>query len=118
MHRLPILTLDLLAHLVCDHSTLVLFSHPIPALLVHPLSAIILRTHHQSLPLTRTPIHRLHDINQLLLIANRKIDFIIIPRAKVNLHVPVAPEKHDRARVVDFVHGVEVGDLLYIVSCC
>lgn len=82
-------------------------------LLVCPLRRIIPRTNNQALALARPTIHGLQDINQLLLGANRKVDLVVISRAKVDLHVLVAPEEHDSARIIDFVHGVEVWDLLF-----
>jgi hypothetical protein len=78
--------------------------------LVKPLSAIILRTHRQPFPFTRRLIRHLHDIHQFLLIRNRKVNLVVVPRAKIDLDVFVAPEKHDRACVVQLVHCVEVWD--------
>jgi hypothetical protein len=78
--------------------------------LIKPLGRIIFRTDRQPLPLTRRFIRDLHNIHQLLLILNCKVDLVIIARAEIDLDVLVAPEKHDCAWVVDFVHGVEVGN--------
>jgi len=85
---------------------------PFSLRLIRPFSRVVPRTNNKSLALARSPIYRLQYINQLLLRPNRKVDLVVIARAKVNLHMLVSPEEHDGAGIVDFVHGVEVGDLL------
>jgi hypothetical protein len=54
---------------------------------IQPLSGVVLGRHHEPLTLARAPVHRLDDIDQLLLTINSKVDLIIIPRAKVDLDV-------------------------------
>jgi hypothetical protein len=80
--------------------------------LVTPLGRIILWTNRQPLALASGLVRHLDDINQLLLVVDFEVDLVVVARAKVDLDVLVAPEEHDRARVVQLVHGVEVGHAL------
>jgi hypothetical protein len=80
--------------------------------LVCPFSRVIPRTNNEPLAFARAPIDCFEYVNQLLLSADGKVDLVVVARAKVDLHVFVAPEEHDSTRIVDFVHGVEVWNLL------
>ena len=79
--------------------------------LVSVLGGIVLGGYHQTSPLARPRKHRLHDIDELLLVVHGPVDFVIVARAEVDHDVLVAKEKHHRAWVVQLVHSVEVGHL-------
>ena len=49
-----------------------------------------------------------------MLIVHGPVNLIVVTRSEVNHYVFVSEEKHDRAWVIELIHGVEVRDLLYI----
>ena len=71
---------------------------------------LTLRTHDQTLALGRPSVHRLNDINKLLLIFYQKVDLVVVTRAQIAQDVFIAVEKHDAELVDKFVHGVEILD--------
>jgi hypothetical protein len=73
-----------------------------------------LRTHNQAPPLLGATIDGLNYINQLLLILQHPIQLIIIARAEITHHVFIAEEKHQRHRVVQLVHLLEVRHLVEV----
>jgi hypothetical protein len=77
---------------------------------------LTLRTDHQPPPLLSSPIDRLDDVDQLLLILQHPVEFIIVPRPEIAHHVLVAEEEHERHRVVEFVHLLEVWHLIEIAD--
>lgn len=91
-------------------------THPPPPPLVPIPRRIILRTNHQTPPLLRPPINRLNDINQLLLILQHPVQLVVVSRPKITHHVLVAEEEHHRARIVQLVHGLEVGHLVQVAE--
>lgn len=52
---------------------------------IHPFRRIILRRHRETLSLTRTPVHNLDDIDELLLVADLEIEFVVVASAEVDL---------------------------------
>jgi hypothetical protein len=82
---------------------------PLPRIaLIKPLCRIILWAYRQSFPFTRCLIRDLHDVNQLLLFCDCKINLIVVACAKVDLNMLVAPEKHDGTWIIELIHGVEI----------
>ena len=77
---------------------------------------IILRTNHQTPPLLRAPINRLNNINKLLLILQHPIQLVIISCPEIAHHVFVAEEEHDGTRVVELVHGFEIGNFIEVAE--
>lgn len=73
---------------------------------------ITLWTNDQPPPLFRPSINCLDDINQLLLILQHPVQLVVVARAEIAHHVFVAEEKHERDRVVEFVHLFEIGHLI------
>ena len=52
-----------------------------------------------------------YDINELLLVLNGPVDFVVVTCSQVNHYVLVSVKEHYCAGVVQFVHLVEVGYL-------
>lgn len=78
------------------------------------------RTDNQTSSLLRPAVDSLDNVNQLLLILQHPIQLIIVARAKIAHHVFVSEEEHERHRVVEFVHLLEVGHLIeiaYVENC-
>ena len=73
--------------------------------------AVILRADHQTSALLRSPVNRLNDVNELLLVLQHPVELVVVTGAEIAHHVLVAEEEEDRARVVELVHGVEIRDL-------
>lgn len=78
--------------------------------------AVILRTHDQTPPLLRTLVHRLQDVDDFLLVLQHPIQFVVITRPKITHHMFIPKEEHDGARVVEFVHLLEIGHLVQIAE--
>ena len=87
-----------------------------PIFLVPIPSTVVLRRHNQTSTLLRPPIYRLNDINKLLLILQHPVQLVIISRSKITHHVFVTEEEHDSARIVQLVHGLEIGDFVEIAE--
>src|SRR5690242_10604599 len=96
-----------------DEPDLQTSSHPAKHLVSIP-RRVILRADDQTPPLLRAAINRLDNINQLLLILEHPIQLVVVSRAEIAHHVLVAEEEHDRARVVELVHGLEVWDFVEV----
>jgi hypothetical protein len=77
---------------------------------------VVLGTDDQTTSLLGTSVHRLEDINELLLVLKNPFDLIIVTGAQIDHHVLVSEEEHERTRVVKFVHLVEVGDLVDVAE--
>ncbi len=75
-----------------------------------------LRTDHQTSPLLCTTIDSLNDINQLLLILQYPVELIVVSRPEIAHHVLVAEEEHERHWIVQFIHLLEVRDLVKIAN--
>lgn len=73
--------------------------------------AVILRTDHQASALLSAPEHRLKDVDELLLVVQHPVQFVVVSGAEIAHDVFVAEEEHDCAGVVQLVHCVEIGDL-------
>ena len=93
----------------CDFSTSVYTTSSVSI-----SGAVILRTDHQSPALFSSAICRLNDIDLLILIFDHKVLFIVIARAKVHHNVLVPVEEHNRHRIIDLIHLVEVLHLVDI----
>ena len=78
---------------------------------VSVLGGVILGRHDETAPLPRTPVHRLNNVHQLLLILHGPVDLVVVPRPQIDHDVLVAEEEHDGAGVVEFVHLVKVRHL-------
>eukprot|EP00306_Pavlova_sp_CCMP459_P021172 CAMPEP_0185541328 /NCGR_PEP_ID=MMETSP1381-20130426/1892_1 /TAXON_ID=298111 /ORGANISM="Pavlova sp., Strain CCMP459" /LENGTH=184 /DNA_ID=CAMNT_0028153231 /DNA_START=988 /DNA_END=1543 /DNA_ORIENTATION=- len=66
---------------------------------------------HETASFARTPVDGLDDVDHLLLVCQGPVDLVVVTRAQVDHDMLVPEEEHDSARVVEFVHGVEVGHL-------
>lgn len=44
------------------------------------------------------------NVDEVLLVFNDKVDFVVVAGAEIDHHVLVAPEEHHGAGVVEFVH--------------
>ena len=69
---------------------------------------VVLRRHHKALALASAAIDDLEDVDELLLVCEVEVQLIVVARAEIAHHVPVAEEEHHRDRVVELVHLVEV----------
>lgn len=77
---------------------------------------VVLRTHNQTSALLRTLVHRLQDIDNLLLVFQHPIQLVVVTRPEITHHMFIPKEEHDGARVVEFVHLLEVGHLVQIAE--
>ena len=100
----------------CRHNRTITVWPISPSHLVSISSRVILRTNNQTPTLLRTPINSLDDINQLLLILKHPIQFVVVSRSEITHHVLVAEEEHDGHGIVEFVHLVEIGDLVEVAD--
>ena len=77
---------------------------------------VILRTNNKPTTLPGTLVDCLNNVNKLLLVFQQPIHLVVISRAKIAHHMLVAVEEHDRKRVVQLVHCIEVGHLVEITQ--
>jgi hypothetical protein len=77
--------------------------------LVSVSSRVVLRADDKTTTLFRSLVDGLNDINQLLLVFQHPVEFVVVTRSEIAHHVFVAEEEHDGHRVVEFVHLLEVG---------
>jgi len=80
------------------------------------VSVLTLRANDQTPPLLRALVDRLDDVDQLLLVLEHPIELVVVTGPEVAHHVLVAVEEHDRHRIVQLVHDVEVGDLIDVAQ--
>lgn len=73
--------------------------------------AVVLRADHQTSALLRSPVNRLDNVNEFLLILQHPVELVVVTGAEIAHHVLVAEEEEDGAGVVQLVHGIEIGDL-------
>lgn len=64
---------------------------------------IVLGTNNQTAAFLRTPIDRLDDIDQLLLVLQHPVQLVVVAGTKIAHHVFIAEEEHDGHRVVQLV---------------
>lgn len=77
---------------------------------------VVLGTDDQTASLLGTSVHRLENVNKLLLIFEHPFDFVVVTGSQIDHHVLVSEEEHERARVVELVHLVEVGHLVDVAE--
>ena len=58
----------------------------------------------------------LDDVDEFLLVLEDPVEFVVVAGAEVTHHVFVAKEEHESDRVVEFVHLLEVGDLVEVTN--
>ncbi|CAN8003102.1 unnamed protein product, partial [Ixodes hexagonus] len=75
------------------------------------LGRVVLWRDDETASLARPPVHRLDNVHHLLLVLQGPVDLVVVARAQVDHDVLVAEEEHDRARVVQLIHLVEVRHL-------
>ena len=73
------------------------------ARLVAVFGRVVFGRDHQSPALPRTAIHGLNNVNELVRVIERPIDFVVISRSEINHDVLVSEEEHDRARIIQLV---------------
>lgn len=74
-------------------------------------SAVIFGTDHQTPTLLGPLENRLNNVNELLLVLQDPVELVVVASTEIAHDVLVAEEEHYCARIVQFVHGVEVGNL-------
>lgn len=79
--------------------------------------AIVLRADYQTSALLGAPEHSLKDVDELLLIVQHPVQFVVVSGTEIAHYVLVAEEEHDGAGVVQLVHGVEIRDLRLLRAC-
>lgn len=77
---------------------------------------LTLGTDDQTTTLLRALVDGLDDVDQLLLVLQYPIQLVVVTRSKITHHVFIAVEEHDRHRIVELVHGVEIGDLVDVAQ--
>jgi len=75
---------------------------------------VIFRADYQSPALFSSTIDGLYNVNEFLLVLQHPIQLVVVPSSKIAHHMLVPKEKHNRYRVVQFIHLLEVGDLVEI----
>jgi len=84
--------------------------------LVSISSGIILWTDDQTSALLCASINGLDDVDQLLFILQNPVKLVIVTGTEIAHHVFVAEEKHYGDGVVEFIHLLEVWDLVEITD--
>jgi hypothetical protein len=82
--------------------------------LISVSSRVIFRTNNQTTTLLSASIDGLDDIDQLLLVLQNPVQLVVVTSAEIAHHVFVAEEEHQGDWVVDFVHLLEVRNLVEI----
>jgi hypothetical protein len=77
---------------------------------------IVLGRNHQTPPLLRTLVDCLDNVDELLLVFQHPIEFVVVAGAKIAHHVLVAEEEHQGDGVVEFIHLLEVGNLVEVAD--
>lgn len=77
---------------------------------------VVLGTDDQTTSLLGTSVHRLEDIDELLLVFENPLDLVVVTSTQIDHHVFVSEEEHEGAWVVELVHLVEVGDLVDVAE--
>lgn len=90
--------------------------HFTPCHLVPIPRRIVLRAHHKTPALLRSPVNRLQNIHQLTLILQHPVQLVIVSRTKITHHVFIPEEEHNRHGIVEFVHGLEVWHFVEIAE--
>ena len=75
------------------------------------LRRVVLRRDDKTLSFTRSSVHNLQYVYQLLLVIQSPNHLIIVSSSEVYHDVSISEEEHDCARIIQFVHCVEVGHL-------
>ena len=75
------------------------------------LRRVVLRGDDKTLSFTRSSVHNLQYVYQLLLVIQSPNHLIIVSGSEVYHDVSISEEEHDRARIIQFVHRVEIGNL-------
>lgn len=70
----------------------------------------------QTTALLRALVNGFNDVDQLLLVLQHPIQLVIVTRSEIAHHVFVPVKEHDRHRIVELVHRVEIGDLVDIAQ--
>lgn len=73
-------------------------------------------TDNQTTTFLRAAVDCLDDIDQLLLILQDPIQLVVVTSTEIAHHVFVSEEEHEGDGVVEFVHLLEVGDLIEIAD--
>jgi uncharacterized 2Fe-2S/4Fe-4S cluster protein (DUF4445 family) len=73
---------------------------------------VILRRDDQTASLLRAFVNRFDDVNQFLLVLENPVEFVVVTGAEITHHVFVSEKEHNRNWVVEFVHLLEVGNLI------
>lgn len=77
-------------HAILPYSRWNMLRKPSSPTSIQPLRRIVLGRNHKTLALARASVHRLDDINELILARDFEVDLIIIARTEVNLNMLIA----------------------------
>lgn len=77
---------------------------------------LTLWTDDQTTALLRALVDGFDDVDQLLFVFQHPIQLVIVTRSEIAHHVFIAIEEHDRHRIVELVHRVEIGDLVDVAQ--
>ena len=75
------------------------------------LRGIVERRNNNSTTLNGTAIDGFHNRDHLVFVGERPVDLVVVSRSEIDHHMLISEEEHDRARVVQLVHGIEFRDL-------
>lgn len=70
------------------------------------------RTNDKTTALLRSLVDGFDDVDQLLLILQHPVEFVVVTGSKVAHHVFVPVEEHNGHRVVKLVHRIELWNLI------
>ncbi len=88
----------------------------LPYCLVSISGRVVLRRDNQTPALLCTLVDCLDDVDELLFVFEDPVEFVVVAGAKITHHVFVAEEEHKGNGVVEFVHLLEVGDLIEVAD--
>ena len=76
--------------------------------LIAVFGGIVFGGNDETAALASAAINSLDDVDELLLILESPVDLVVVAGAQIDHDVLVPEEEHNRRRIVQLVHGVEV----------
>ena len=84
--------------------------------LVPVSGGVVLGRDDQTTALLRTFVDGFDDINELLLVFEDPVEFVVVASTEITHHMFVAEEEHESDRIIELVHLLEVGDLVEVAN--
>lgn len=77
---------------------------------------LTLRTDDQTTALLGSTVDSLDNVDQLLFILQNPVELIIITSTEIAHHMFISEEEHESDGIVEFVHLLEVGNLVEVAD--